>query len=70
MTNTDKYIEYNGDLRRILAILADKEKRLFIVTNAHFAYTHLVMTATMGDDWLDFFDFVNEHIAKKGKKIC
>jgi hypothetical protein len=32
-------------------------KTLFLVTDSHIEYINLVMTATLGEDWKNFFDF-------------
>jgi len=34
------------------------KKRLFIVTNAHYEWTNIMMTFTLGEDWKSYFDFV------------
>ena len=33
-------------------------KKLFLGTNSHTEYSNVIMTATLGDDWRQFFDVV------------
>ena len=41
-----------------MATLRSHAKYIFLVTNSHIALTDLTMTATLGQDWKDFFDTI------------
>ncbi|CDW90182.1 UNKNOWN [Stylonychia lemnae] len=56
--NPAKYIQFQPSLRKSIQKLKDNGKRLFLATNSHTEYSNLIMTATLGDDWKDFFDIV------------
>jgi FMN phosphatase YigB (HAD superfamily) len=51
-----RYIVAQPELREILVTLRSKGKQVFLATNSHVEYTELIMTATLGSDWRDFFD--------------
>lgn len=40
----------------MLTKLRESGKKLFIATNSHTEYSNLIMSTTIGEDWLKFFD--------------
>jgi HAD superfamily 5'-nucleotidase-like hydrolase len=53
-----KYIQYQPELRTSLTKLKKAGKKIFLGTNSHTEYSNVIMTATLGDDWRQFFDVV------------
>jgi hypothetical protein len=51
-----KYIELQPELNKMLDILKNTGKKLFVTTNASIWYLELTMTATLGKDWKQYFD--------------
>ena len=51
-------------MRSMLSTLRGKGKNTFLITNAHWNCCELLMKATLGDDWLNFFDLVICHAKK------
>lgn len=45
-------------LRQCLERLSKSGKQIFLATNSHIEYTDLIMTATIGQDWQDFFHLI------------
>ena len=62
--NSSEYIEYRRDLRQMVQKLKDMGKKLFVATNSHVEYMELIMTASIGEDWKDFFDFKSAFCGK------
>jgi FMN phosphatase YigB (HAD superfamily) len=56
MSDPDKYIEEQPELNKLLTSLKKCGKKLFLTTNSHALYMEIVMSATLGDDWMDLFD--------------
>ena len=44
------------ELTKSLLKLKKSGKKIFLMTNFHVEFMNLVMKATLGDDYLDFFD--------------
>jgi hypothetical protein len=58
IANPDRYILLQPELRKTLACLKRHKKELFLTSDHHYEYLQLMMTHTLGPDWLDFFDLV------------
>lgn len=56
--NPNKYIIHQPELRVVLQKLRDQGKIVFLGTNSLFDYMELICSATLGNDWRTFFDFV------------
>ena len=56
MHNPEDYIQEQPDLVKTLTSLRNCGKKIFLTTNAHMLYMEIVMSATLGDDWMDLFD--------------
>jgi hypothetical protein len=44
-------------MRTTLAKLKQEGKKLFLTADAHWEYVNFTMKASLGDDWLNFFDY-------------
>ena len=56
VANPSVYIESQPELKQTLLMLKNQGKKLFVGTNSHFEYMHVIMKATFGDDWEQIFD--------------
>jgi hypothetical protein len=45
-------------MKALLTNLLKSGKFLFILTNSHYEYLNLTMTATLGKQWEEFFDLI------------
>jgi len=57
--NPSDFIIAQAELREPLRKLREQGAKLFVGTNSHGEFGNLIMTATLGPDWRDFFDFVS-----------
>jgi len=62
--NVSKYIQKRDDFRQILIKLREKGKGIFIATNSHAEYTNMIMTQSIGEDWMSLVDFTSSHCGK------
>ena len=51
-----KFIDHQPELRRMLAILRSQGKQLFLTSNSPLELMELIMDATLGHSWSNFFD--------------
>ena len=59
-----KYIQKRDDFKELLISLKKKGKFLFLSTNSHVDYCELIMTASIGEDWKDYFDVISAASSK------
>ena len=59
-----KYIQKRDDFKEMLVKLREMGKKIFLATNSHAEYTQLIMSASIGEDWMDYFDFINSKWSK------
>lgn len=62
--NTLNYIEQQYEYQEIFQTLKSKGKRLFLATNSHAEYTNMIMKATVGENWEQYFDITCYHCRK------
>lgn len=56
MADPSNYIVYQPELRQRLEQLKAHGMKLFLGTNSHYEYMHVIMKASLGDDWQQLFD--------------
>lgn len=58
LENPEKYIQKRDDFREMLIRIRNMGKKTFLATNSHAEYTELIMSNSIGSDWMDYFDLV------------
>ena len=54
--NPHACIVYQPELRAKLEEIRERGTKLFLGTNSHFEYMHVIMKATLGEGWESLFD--------------
>ena len=62
--NPKDYILPQPDLRKMIEYLREKGVKTFLATNSHVEYAELIMSTTLGEDWMSLFDFISSKSCK------
>ena len=53
----NRFVKPIPEFRNVLARLRSEGKQTFLATNSHYEQMEVVMSATLGPNWKNFFDF-------------